>query len=820
MADRIPIVIEGSTLREISNGDRLDISGNALQVGGNITPDADSTYDIGTSSLKFRDIYLSGGTIHLGGVKLRADGNQLSIQDSTGAASAIAAASLQNNTTDDLTEGSTNLFYTVARADSAARSALLAIDAGGDGSFSYDSATGKFTYTGPSASETRAHFQVLDTGGDGSLTYDSATGNFTYTGPTPTEVRAKLVAGTGVTYDSAAGRISIDQPVGTTDNVTFAKVTMDSAVVDQVSFNTAYVDSHIAFEEGAMFYDQYHKTMNFYNDIDYPIEIGTQMVERVYNNTGSTILKGKPLYYSGNITSTAGIESPTVALANATSATKYNVQGLAAEDIADASYGYIVVAGVIDGFDTSGLNAGENFFAGLTDGAVQNAPPVYPNYPMCLGWVIKSDATDGKVVINQQNHSVNTFRVQGDAHIGADMQVDGNLTVLGTQTIASTENISIGGAFNYFNAGDTIGETNTAFVGSGLDDAFFSGHYNGDSSNKGFYAKIDATGTPDTFEWGHDSTVGAIATGISITGAAQELAFGISIDFGATTGHTSGDKWTGSASPVNVDTGWGSNRNTGTSGVGYTHIGVYYDVSAEKFRMFDQYYPEVEGSIDPTDSSYNAATLVAGTFEGNLTGNVTGDLSGNATTATTLATGRTISLTGDVTGTSASFDGSGNVSLAATIAANSVALGTDTTGNYVQQGATSGNGISGSVNSEGGTFTVSSNATNANTASTIVFRDGSGNFSAGTITASLSGNVTGNVTGNADTATALATGRNFSLTGDVTAAAVSFDGTGNVALTTALAANTVSSTELVSASTLTIKNTAGTTLKTVIGAGS
>jgi hypothetical protein len=67
--------------------------------------------------------------------------------------------------------------------------------------------------------------------------------------------------------------------------------------------------------------------------------------------------------------------------------------------------------------------------------------------------------------------------------------------------------------------------------------------------------------------------------------------------------------------------------------------------------------------------------------------------------------------------------------------ANQIALSTDTTGNYVQQGATSGNGISGSVNSEGGTFTVTSNATNANTASTIVFRDGSGNFSAGIITA-------------------------------------------------------------------------------------
>lgn len=59
------------------------------------------------------------------------------------------------------------------------------------------------------------------------------------------------------------------------------------------------------------------------------------------------------------------------------------------------------------------------------------------------------------------------------------------------------------------------------------------------------------------------------------------------------------------------------------------------------------------------------------------------DLTGNSDTATAWATGRTITLTGDVTGVSAAFDGSGNLSFATTIAADSVALGTDTTGNYI-----------------------------------------------------------------------------------------------------------------------------------------
>jgi hypothetical protein len=95
---------------------------------------------------------------------------------------------------------------------------------------------------------------------------------------------------------------------------------------------------------------------------------------------------------------------------------------------------------------------------------------------------------------------------------------------------------------------------------------------------------------------------------------------------------------------------------------------------------------------------------------------------------------------GDVTG-SFSIDGSANVSnVALTIAADSVALGTDTTGNYVSNVQASGSGISiiGSA-AENATLTVNSNATASNTVSTIVLRDGSGNFSAGTITANLTG---------------------------------------------------------------------------------
>ncbi|NBO69843.1 hypothetical protein EBV26_05065 [bacterium] len=151
--------------------------------------------------------------------------------------------------TDEITEGSTNKYFTDARA----RGAISVTDSGGDGSLSYNSSTGVITYTGPSATDVRAHFSagtgititngaiassitqytdalaraavsVTDSGGDGSLSYNSTTGVITYTGPSASDVRAHFSAGTGVTITN--GEVAIGQAVGTSSNVTFNNLTV------------------------------------------------------------------------------------------------------------------------------------------------------------------------------------------------------------------------------------------------------------------------------------------------------------------------------------------------------------------------------------------------------------------------------------------------------------------------------------------------------------------------------------------------------------------------------------------------------------------
>ena len=543
--------------------------------------------------------------------------------------------------------------------------------------------TGTGTY---SIGATAAGFQGFEVIGDGNTTYYAVTDNSsnyevglgTYTGSGNTLART-------VVLESSNSDAAVDWGTGDKDifvTVPAAKFLYkdNNANVD-IGSGSLTVGSHIdldiqsahaAHNEGRLWYDSIHKTLNYYSDdVNVVHELGIEEHQRVYNNTGSTIGKGKPLYFSGNYVSGA-IDVPTVGLADATDVNAYNAQGLAASDIADGSYGYCIIAGQLTGLDTSALTAGTNFFVGLTAGAVQNASPVYPNFPMCLGWVVNSDASNGILLVNQQNHSVRSFRVQTSAHIGSDLTVDGDLNVVGTTTSTSSNNVVAGATFYRANEGDSIGEAGTTFSGSGLDDAFFSGHFTGTTSTT-YYVKIDGTGgAADTFAVSTDNFATTQSSGTAITGDKQLIhsADNIYVEFGATTGHTLNDTWTGTAGPTNIDTGFWSNRNTGTSGVGYTHIGLFFDVTDTKWKLTDEYDPVPQGSIDTSHSSYSTATLVAN-IDGNVNGNVTGAVTGNASSATALATARNIALTGPVTGT-VSFDGTADASIATTLTASDV----------------------------------------------------------------------------------------------------------------------------------------------------
>ena len=108
--------------------------------------------------------------------------------------------------TDDLPEGSTNIYWTAERTDDQVNTLLTA---GSGIGLTYNDGAGTLTIASTASGIGLADFSAVDAGGDGSFSYNSGTGAFTYTGPSQSEVQAHItksyVDGLGIAATTAAG---------------------------------------------------------------------------------------------------------------------------------------------------------------------------------------------------------------------------------------------------------------------------------------------------------------------------------------------------------------------------------------------------------------------------------------------------------------------------------------------------------------------------------------------------------------------------------------------------------------------------------------
>lgn len=120
---------------------------------------------------------------------------------------------------------------------------------------------------------------------------------------------------------------------------------------------------------------------------------------------------------------------------------------------------------------------------------------------------------------------------------------------------------------------------------------------------------------------------------------------------------------------------------------------VYYNTSSDLLKVYDGAAWKFVGAITNIQGTENevSVSIVDGLATISLPETINANTTGNAATASQWANARTITLGGDLDG-SVSIDGSANVTLNATVKANSVALGTDTTGDYVST-ITAGTGV-------------------------------------------------------------------------------------------------------------------------------
>ena len=144
---------------------------------------------------------------------------------------------IATKTTDNVSEGSSNLYFTNTRA----RNALNVIDAGGDGSFAYDSSNGTFTYTGPSAAEVRAHL-----GASGDLSYNQSTGVFSIDVETVyTKANFDSDLGEATTDDLPEGTSNLYYTDGRVDDRFAIKTTTSLTEGTNLYFTNERVDDRI-----------------------------------------------------------------------------------------------------------------------------------------------------------------------------------------------------------------------------------------------------------------------------------------------------------------------------------------------------------------------------------------------------------------------------------------------------------------------------------------------------------------------------------------------------------------------------------------------
>jgi len=123
----VQIRVPESYLSTIIDSDYVEARVNWHDVNESIVPALDSTYDLGTPTLKWKDLYLSGNTIYLGGVKLRAEQGNTALKVYDSNESEISFGGLNQEQVDTRIALNSQGFATVDSAGTLADSAANAL---------------------------------------------------------------------------------------------------------------------------------------------------------------------------------------------------------------------------------------------------------------------------------------------------------------------------------------------------------------------------------------------------------------------------------------------------------------------------------------------------------------------------------------------------------------------------------------------------------------------------------------------------------------------------------------------------------------------
>jgi len=193
------------------------------------------------------------------------------------------------------------------------------------------------------------------------------------------------------------GNLSANTLLG---NIFFSNVTTTTTQSNSILWTTQA--GSVVQQTAQLWY--YGNTQSLILDTDIPgdrLSISKVLFFRGFNSTGATIPANSIIRLIPGVTSN---QIPLIALADATSAANATVAGFVKVAIANGAYGFAYSQGIVEDLDTTGLGKnGDILFLSTTPGIASNvAPTDGANTVVQLGRIINSDATQGKLFIQNQ----------------------------------------------------------------------------------------------------------------------------------------------------------------------------------------------------------------------------------------------------------------------------------------------------------------------------------------------------------------------------------------------------------------------------------
>jgi hypothetical protein len=203
---------------------------------------------------------------------------------------------------------------------------------------------------------------------------------------------------------------NLQSQINATDSMVASLVPYNGATSDvnlgnnSLTLDSIYLNnSSVIASPRQISWNENEKTFNIGLTDEVTLQVGQEDLIRVYNNTGTVINNGQPVYITGFFGN-----FPTVALATADhniSETATTCLGLATETIQDSSSGYVNQRGIVRNLNTSSYSSGDILYLGEAIGTFTNSISGFAlsSHINIIGHVGAVDAISGSVYVDISN---------------------------------------------------------------------------------------------------------------------------------------------------------------------------------------------------------------------------------------------------------------------------------------------------------------------------------------------------------------------------------------------------------------------------------